>query len=85
MRTMLKNALVKAPEIEVMSTAQNGTEAQEKIRETILNERRQDALATFKKRVRQGASIWTAYDEQDRQQQRISERRDSRPTHRFNR
>lgn len=33
MRRMLKNALVKAPEIEVISTAENGTEALEKIRD----------------------------------------------------
>ena len=35
--------------------------------------------------IRQGATIWTAFDEQDRQQQQIGERPNSRRTDRFRR
>ena len=61
------------------------SEAQKEIRETILQERRQAALAAFRKRIRQGATIWTAFDEQDRQQPQIGERPIPRPTDRFSR
>ncbi|MCH8047565.1 MAG: peptidyl-prolyl cis-trans isomerase [Planctomycetes bacterium] len=62
------------------------SEVQDKIRETILQQRRQEALAAFKTRIRQDAIVWTVYDEQDRQQQeRIGRRLDARPTDRFGR